>query len=154
VFVVSRWFTSKTEEVKGIINEPAESMMCRFGISDMMRIGNCIIASPNKLLSVICDAMGRVILVDNIQGIVIRMWKGYRDAQCGWIEAVEEKNRTFVKDQHGKTNTGNILRNRRRKALFLVIYAPRKGIIDIWSPQNGSKITTFIVSKHGRQVIH
>ncbi|XP_011502639.1 PREDICTED: rab3 GTPase-activating protein non-catalytic subunit [Ceratosolen solmsi marchali] len=140
-----------SEKLKGFINEPAESMTCRFGVSDILREGDCIIVSPNKLLSIICDAMGRVMLIDNIQGIVLRMWKGYRDAQCGWIQAVEEKNRVLAKShQGGKIAAGNTLQNRRCKVLFLVIYAPKKGIIDIWGVQNGPKISSFYAGKHGR----
>lgn len=125
-------------------------MTCRFGLSDVMREGDCIIVSPNKLLSAVCDAMGRVILIDNKQGIAIRMWKGYRDAQCGWIEAVEEKHRSSIKGHHGRASTSNASRSQRRTALFLAIYAPKKGVIDIWSIQHGNKITTFSASKNGR----
>lgn len=89
------------------------------------------------------DAMGRVILVDNKRGIALRMWKGYRDAQCGWIEVVEETHQTA--GGH-KAHSGRSLIT----ALFLAIYAPKKGVIDIWSIQQGTKITTFSASKNGR----
>ena len=121
-------------------------MSCRFGLSDVMREGDCLIISPNKALSVVTDAMGRVILLDNKKGIAVRMWKGYRDAQCGWIEVVEERHRT-PGTGHRTQAKSNL-----RTALFLVIYAPKKGVIDIWSVQQGSKITTFSASKNGRYV--
>jgi hypothetical protein len=153
------WFGRSTktpatpEKTKSLTNEPAESMTCRSGLSDVLREGDCIVVSPNKLLSVICDAMGRVILVDNKQGIAIRMWKGYRDAQCGWIEAVEEVHRVSNKGHHNKSGTSNSSRSHRRTALFLVVYAPKKGVIDIWSMQFGTKITTFSASKNGRYIL-
>ena len=131
-------------------------MACRFGLSDVLREGDCIIVSPNKLLSVVCDAMGRVILVDNKQGIAIRMWKGYRDAQCGWIESVEEVHRVSKKGHSSKSSSSksssssSTPRHQKRTALFLAIYAPKKGVIDIWSMQHGTKITTFSASKQGR----
>ncbi|XP_015586731.1 rab3 GTPase-activating protein non-catalytic subunit isoform X2 [Cephus cinctus] len=137
------------EKVKGPVQEPAEAMICRFGLSDIMREGDCIIISPNKMLSVVTDAMGRVTLIDNRRGIALRMWKGYRDAQCGWIEVSEEKNRVSHKG-HGKSNFKTSHGHPLRTALFLVIYAPKKGIIDIWGAQQGTKITTFSASKHGR----
>lgn len=122
--------------------------MCRFALSDIFREGNSVLISPNKMLSVVMDSLGRVILIDNRQGLAIRMWKGYRDAQCGWIEAHEEKQRISRKER--KNNPGIVSHSQQRRALFLVIYAPKKGLIDIWSIQNGSKITSFSASKNGR----
>ena len=142
---------SGQEKIKGTVNEPAEPLMCKFGLSDAMREGDCIVVSPNKLLSVVCDAMGRVILIDNRQGVAIRMWKGYRDAQCGWIEAIEEK--IEPSKSSSKPSINNKESNRKRSALFLVIYGPKKGVIDIWSIQHGAKVTTFSASRNGRYVI-
>lgn len=120
-------------------------MSCRFGLSDVMREGDCITCSPNKMLSVISDAMGRVILVNNKRGTAVRMWKGYRDAQCGWIEVNEERECGIRKNINRSAHRALL-----RTALFLVIYAPKKGVIDIWSVQQGPKITTFTASKNGR----
>ncbi|XP_051155116.1 rab3 GTPase-activating protein non-catalytic subunit [Leptopilina boulardi] len=147
------WFrgnskSSVQEKPKGSVNEPAEAMMCRFALSDIFREGNSVLMSPNKMLSVVMDSLGRVILIDNRQGMALRMWKGYRDAQCGWIEANEEKQRISRKER--KTNPGLVSNTQMRRALFLVIYAPKKGLIDIWSIQNGTKITSFSASKNGR----
>ncbi|XP_054006730.1 rab3 GTPase-activating protein non-catalytic subunit [Hylaeus anthracinus] len=133
------------EAPKTSTHEPIEQMTCRFGLSDVTREGYSIVSSPNKMLSVIADIMGRVILIDNRHGIATRMWKGYRDAQCGWIEAEEEKH-SGPNRAGGKFKQASHLRT----ALFLVIYAPKKGVIEIWSTQQGPKITTFTASKHGR----
>ncbi|XP_068975314.1 rab3 GTPase-activating protein non-catalytic subunit isoform X1 [Bombus flavifrons] len=143
------WGNSKhqasLEASKTSTHEPVEPMTCRFGLSDVMREGYSIISSPNKALSVILDAMGRVLLVDNRYCIATRMWKGYRDAQCGWIEVEEEKHSGMHKGFTKFKQTPQL-----RSAFFLVIYAPKKGVIDIWSTQQGPKITTFTASKHGR----
>ncbi|CAL7946204.1 unnamed protein product [Xylocopa violacea] len=133
------------ETLKTNVHEPVEPMTCRFGLSDVTREGYSIVSSPNKALSVILDAMGRVLLIDNRCAMALRMWKGYRDAQCGWIEVEEEKHcgvhKAFTKFKQIP---------QLRSALFLVIYAPKKGVIDIWSTQQGPKITTFTASKRGR----
>nr|XP_012216087.1 PREDICTED: rab3 GTPase-activating protein non-catalytic subunit isoform X1 [Linepithema humile] len=144
------WFrggskSAASEASKGNVHESIETMTCRFGLSDIMREGDSIVCSPNKMLSVISDAMGRVILINNRKGIAVRMWKGYRDAQCGWIEVTEEKDRGIHKNIN-KSGRKTLLRT----ALFLVIYAPKKGVIDIWNVQQGPKITTFTASKNGR----
>lgn len=65
------------------------------------------------------------------------MWKGYREAQCGFVEVTEAKNR---KEQSSEI---------RRSGLFLIIYAPRKAIIEIWCLQKGPKVATFQASKNG-----
>lgn len=62
------------------------------------------------------------------------MWKGYREAQCGFIEVTEAKSQTS---------------ENRRSGLFLIIYAPRKALIEIWSLQKGPKVATFQASKNG-----
>lgn len=65
------------------------------------------------------------------------MWKGYREAQCGFLEVTEARNR---KEQ----TTEN-----RRSGLFLIIYAPRKALLEIWCLQKGPKVATFQASKNG-----
>ncbi|XP_034944441.1 rab3 GTPase-activating protein non-catalytic subunit [Chelonus insularis] len=136
------WFrNTKSEKPKGPVHEVPEPMTCRFGLSDIMREGDSLIISPNKTLSVITDTLGRVILVNNRKGLAVRMWKGYRDAQCGWIEVSEEQHKSQSNFKSFRTL---------RSALFLVIYAPKKGVIDIWGIQTGGKITTFSASKTGK----
>ncbi|ORX48964.1 hypothetical protein BCR36DRAFT_328764 [Piromyces finnis] len=52
-----------------------------------------IIPSPpspttgKSTLAALTDSYGRVILLDLETCTIIRMWKGMRDAQCGWIES-------------------------------------------------------------------
>lgn len=139
-----------------------------------MREGDSIIVSPNRALSIVSDAMGRVTLVDNRRGIAVRMWKGiidaplgrilrisktsyhflhllpgYRDAQCGWIEVTEEKHRGSHKTHDASGSSSRSVYGL-RIALFLAIYAPKKGVIDIWGIRQGPKIATFSASKNGR----
>ncbi|KAF6207523.1 hypothetical protein GE061_015969 [Apolygus lucorum] len=113
--------------------EPAEAMSCRFGLCDLIRKGQKIYMSPQKNLCVVCDSLGRVILVDTHSGISLRMWKGYRDAECAFIPVDEDK------------GSGNS-----RKALYLAIYSPKKAIVEVWALQQGPKITSFAASKNGR----
>jgi hypothetical protein len=41
-----------------------------------LRHGDRVVISPNRNLSVVSDSLGRVILIDNLKGLAIRMWKG------------------------------------------------------------------------------
>lgn len=75
-------------------------------------------------------------MVDNDLGIAIRMFKGYRDAQCAWLEVNDDMRRSS--------------RSVSKKALFLVIYAPRRGFLEVFSMQQGPKVASFPVSKQGR----
>ncbi|KAK7862418.1 hypothetical protein R5R35_008896 [Gryllus longicercus] len=139
---VPGWFSS-TKKTNGsdknkdkVVTEPVEPMLCRFGLCDALRFGDRVVMSPNKTLSAVSDGLGRVLLIDNQKGIALRMWKGYRNAQCGWLEVQEDAHK----------------REQARTALFLVIYSPNMNCIDIWALQHGSRVASFSAddTKYGR----
>ncbi|XP_075152474.1 rab3 GTPase activating protein isoform X2 [Haematobia irritans] len=107
---------------------------CKF--YDAKRDGNTIAIAPNGRLAAIIDNLDRVLLVDTQRCEILRVWKGYREAQCAFVP-VKEKILKGV--QHS-----------RRKTLFLVIYAPRLGCLEIWPLQHGPKVAAFTVSKYGQ----
>ncbi|XP_021929847.1 rab3 GTPase-activating protein non-catalytic subunit-like isoform X2 [Zootermopsis nevadensis] len=144
---VSSWImggikSSSVEKVKkNVPFEPAVPVGCRFGLCDLLRHGDRVVISPNRKLSIVSDSLGRIILIDNLKGVAIRMWKGYRDAQCGWLEVQEETRQCGISSR----NT-----HQPRMALFLVIYVPKQGIIEIWAMQQGPRVAKFTASKSGR----
>lgn len=103
----------------------------RFGIHDQRRKGETIIIAPANNLAAITDSFGRVILVDVLKGIAIRIFKGYRDAQIGWICVDDE-----TEDKNNK-----------RYAIYLIIYAPKRGLLEIWGCQQGIRVAAFNVGK-------
>ncbi|ALC39415.1 rab3-GAP [Drosophila busckii] len=109
---------------------------CR--LYDGKRDGLNLAIAPGGKLAAVTDNLDRVMLLDTQQAIILRVWKGYRDAQCAFVP-VKEKSMRGIKSQQ-------------RKALFLVIYAPRLGCLDIWALQHGPKVAAFNVSKHGQLV--
>ncbi|XP_057715816.1 rab3 GTPase-activating protein non-catalytic subunit isoform X3 [Corythoichthys intestinalis] len=121
--------------------EPATPLGIRFGLPDSRRHGESICLSPCNTLAGVTDDFGRVTLLDLNRGIAVRMWKGYRDAQLGWLHVPEE--------QVGRESSPSASRPRRH-ALFLVIYAPRRGILEIWAMQYGPRVGAFTVGKHCR----
>ncbi|XP_076604712.1 rab3 GTPase-activating protein non-catalytic subunit isoform X1 [Chaetodon auriga] len=121
--------------------EPATPMSIRFGLPDSRRHGESICLSPCNMLAGVTDDFGRVTLLDLARGISIRMWKGYRDAQLGWLQVPEEQG-----DREFSPSTSLP----RRHALFLVIYAPRRGILEVWGMQQGPRVGAFTVGKHCR----
>ncbi|EMP31169.1 Rab3 GTPase-activating protein non-catalytic subunit, partial [Chelonia mydas] len=120
----------------------------RFGLPDSRRHGESICLSPCNTLAAVTDDFGRVLLLDVTRGLAIRMWKGYRDAQIGWIQTVEDLHEReaekMVFSPFGSTRSPS------RVAQFLVIYAPRRGILEVWSTQQGPRVGAFNVGKHCR----
>uniref|UniRef100_A0A8C7SHB3 RAB3 GTPase activating protein subunit 2 (non-catalytic) n=1 Tax=Oncorhynchus mykiss TaxID=8022 RepID=A0A8C7SHB3_ONCMY len=119
--------------------EPATPLAVRFGLPDSRRHGESICLSPCNTLAGVTDDFGRVMLLDVGRGIAIRMWKGYRDAQLGWVQ---------VSEGRGESSPSAPLP--RRHAQFLVIYAPRRGILEVWGTQQGPRVGAFTVGKHCR----
>ncbi|EAT38427.1 AAEL009668-PA [Aedes aegypti] len=119
---------------------PSEPLICRFGLCDIQRNAFSVWLAPNYTLAAVADNLGRIILVDCMKGIALRIWKGYRDAQCGFVEVAEKQAKDAVTKQD------------RRKAMFLVIYAPRRSVLEVWSLQNGPKVGAFTAAKNGQLV--
>ncbi|XP_043997853.1 rab3 GTPase-activating protein non-catalytic subunit isoform X1 [Gambusia affinis] len=121
--------------------EPATPLGIRFGLPDSRRHGESICLSPCNTLAGVTDDFGRVTLLDLARGVAIRMWKGYRDAQLGWLQVQEER---------GDREFSPSASLPRRHALFLIIYAPRRGILEVWAMQRGPRVGAFTVGKHCR----
>ncbi|XP_023586739.1 rab3 GTPase-activating protein non-catalytic subunit isoform X5 [Trichechus manatus latirostris] len=128
--------------------EPATPLAVRFGLPDSRRHGESICLSPCNTLAAATDDFGRVILLDVARGIAIRMWKGYRDAQIGWLQIVEDLHER-VPEKVDSSPFGNT-QGPSRVAQFLVIYAPRRGVLEVWSTQQGPRVGAFNVGKHCR----
>ncbi|CAD5207025.1 unnamed protein product [Bursaphelenchus okinawaensis] len=95
-----------------------------------------VIAPRSWNLMAISDGTARVLLMDTRNRTVVRIWKGYRNAGCGFIEAA-------------LSDVGPNKR-KRTKTLFLVIFAPKRGILEVWSMQNGPRVAAFNVDPKGR----
>ncbi|XP_064195807.1 rab3 GTPase-activating protein non-catalytic subunit [Anguilla rostrata] len=121
--------------------EPATPLAVRFGLPDSRRHGESICLSPCYTMAAVTDDFGRVTLLDLARGIAIRMWKGYRDAQLGWVQVCEGR---------GEGENVSSPTFPRRHAQFLVIYAPRRGILEVWGTQQGPRVGAFTVGKHCR----
>ncbi|GFS02472.1 rab3 GTPase-activating protein non-catalytic subunit-like [Elysia marginata] len=127
---------AKEEKEKPPKIEPAAPLPLRFGLPDRRRAGDVIMLSPCNNYAATTDSFGRVILVDVQRGMAVRMWKGYRDAQVGWIEVKEENAEREKNPDHY------------RLAQFLIIYAPRRGILEVWLAAHGPRVAAFNVSKY------
>uniref|UniRef100_A0A914HIL0 Rab3 GTPase-activating protein non-catalytic subunit n=1 Tax=Globodera rostochiensis TaxID=31243 RepID=A0A914HIL0_GLORO len=92
-----------------------------------------IAPSPGWPFVAISDNLGRVLLINTRTRRIIRIWKGYRQARCAWIEAASTSRTSPQK-----------------RALFLVIFAPKRGLLEVWSMLNGPRVSAFQVEEGGR----
>uniref|UniRef100_A0A3P8UIG0 RAB3 GTPase activating protein subunit 2 (non-catalytic) n=1 Tax=Cynoglossus semilaevis TaxID=244447 RepID=A0A3P8UIG0_CYNSE len=135
------WNKNKHEEESVQKHKPkveAATPLGIFGLPDSRRHGESICLSPCNTLAGVTDDFGRVTLLDLSRGVAVRMWK-YRDAQLGWLQISEER---------GDRDFSPSASLPRRHALFLVIYAPRRGILEVWAMQQGPRVGAFTVGKH------
>lgn len=124
---------AKEKERDLAANEIPVSLSVRWGIYDSHRQATSILEAPNASLAVATDAFGRVSLVDTRACVIVRMWKGYRDAQCGWMVV-------GVKGE-GEKDT-----------LYLVIHAPRRGLVEVWRMRHGARACAQAVGTGWRLV--
>lgn len=97
---------------------------------DQRRRSRCLALSPTGRLAAVTDTLGRVLLVDTSRMLIIRMWKGYRNAQCGWMQGSEG--------------------SRRPPGLYLVIYSAQRGIVEVWRARYGPRVYSFAVGENAR----
>nr|CAD2205693.1 unnamed protein product [Meloidogyne enterolobii] len=111
-------------------DSPTTQIYSKSFLKDGKRKSERTFVAPNGWnLMVIVDNIGRILLINTKMRRILRIWKGYRQARCGWIE----------KQQKCSSNSHP------SKALFLIIYVPRRGLLEVWSMQNGPRISAFEV---------
>jgi len=100
--------------------EVGEKMTLWRSVSDPTRTVTALWPSPAGSYLASTDQLGRVLLLDGPTFCVVHMWKGYRDAACGWVDLPA-----------AGAGQGGL------RKLHLVIHAPRKAVVEIW-PVAGS----------------
>jgi Rab3 GTPase-activating protein regulatory subunit N-terminus len=95
--------------------------------------------SPCCRWAACCDSLGRVLLVDVCSCVVLKMLKGYREAQAAWFipTAIENSNKettnTTACTAPGPTPATTT-------AALLVVFAPRRGVVELWKPHSGVRV--------------
>jgi len=118
--------------------DPEATLSICHSIKDEGRSGLEIFLSPNKIFSAVKDEKNRVMVVDNISGTLVQAWRGYHRCQVAWAV-------TSWAGKEGEIEPGSDV----QVSVILLLYLPRRGLIEVWSPEQKSKITEFHVSKHG-----
>ena len=93
---------------------------------------------PTGRLVATTDGYGRVLLLsaDTLQ--VLRVWKGYRDAQIGWI---------LTQDAYSSIGSVGM-------GLYLAIFSPARAQVEVWRTVNGPRVSVLHVNDphHARLV--
>ena len=75
-----------------------------------------MLVSPNKVFTVVRDDKNRVMVVDNISGSVVQAWRGYHRCEMAWsVTSVP----------------GGELTSDTQLSLLLLLYLPRRGLIEV-----------------------
>lgn len=97
--LTSWWGSSKPEPKNPLELVPVNNTRSSIALTDSVRKITSSCLAPTGHLAVTADELGRgtlslriampdasaVLLLDVRLNVVCRMWKGYRDAQCGWL---------------------------------------------------------------------
>ncbi|KAK8481185.1 hypothetical protein V6N13_129095 [Hibiscus sabdariffa] len=115
----------------------ATSLTC---LKDHPRKGEKLTLSPSGTLAAITDSLGRILLLDTQALVVVRMWKGYRDANCYFMEMLVNRDDKRPSSSHHVRGKGDY-------CLCLAIHAPRKGIIEVWQMRTGPRLFVLHCAK-------
>ncbi|KAJ3426383.1 rab3-gap regulatory domain [Anaeramoeba flamelloides] len=152
---------NENEQAQKKFKQPVE-VNIKWKINDVKREVNNIYASPNSRFAALTDNFGRVLLLDTINFLIIRMWKGYRDAQCAWIEIPVENSSKMNKESNNLNNekkNSNFYQLKKLnkkpikpRKLVLVIYAPIRNLIEVWGVPHKRIRTAFKVKPNCRLI--
>jgi len=115
--------------------DPSVTLAISHSMKDEGRHGLEMLLSPNKVYTAVRDAQNRVMLVETSTGTVVQAWRGYHRVMMAWTVT------SLPKDEEVSTDL--------QLAVLLLLYLPRRGLIEVWSPEQKAKVTEFHVSQHG-----
>ncbi|TKY66419.1 Rab3 GTPase-activating protein non-catalytic subunit [Spatholobus suberectus] len=114
-------------------------------LKDHPRKGEKLTLSPSGTLAAITDSLGRILLLDTQALVVVRLWKGYRDASCLFMEMLVNKDIASSSSSYSEPLKSDY-------CLCLAIHAPRKGIIEIWQMRTGPRLRTIPCAKGSKML--
>lgn len=125
--------------------EPCTELPLSVNLNDPRRRVLSVQLAPSGQYAVTTDAYGRVLLLSARDMTVLRMWKGYREAQCCWLQSLEETDpeTDATAAQAVATPRAKQFPSRRRSCSFLIIFAPRRGLLEVWNIPLGPRVAAF-----------
>ena len=119
--------------------EPIELHMST-AFHDLPRTINFCTIDPEGRLAAAADTLGRILLIDVTTKQIIRMWKGFRDATCYWIQQLRN---TSLRNQ-------SINRQKQTIQLYLVIHSRQRRIVEVWPVRYGDRISSLSVGRDAK----
>lgn len=117
------------------INYEPISMYAGYERHDSPRQITSVTVDPEGDLAATADTLGRVSLIDLSTKQVIRMWKGFRDTSCYWLQVPQEtKGRPWAKE----------------KVLYLVIHSRQRRVVEIWRTRHGPRVKAMQVGREAQ----
>lgn len=95
-------------------------------IHDAPRQITSVSVDPNGNLAATIDTLGRALLIDLDTKQVLRIFKGFREASCAWIEIPRS----------------NAEKTWQKKILYLVIHSRQRRTVDIYRTRHGPRVHT------------
>lgn len=105
-------------------------------LRDRPRKGERIALSPSGAMAAITDSLGRILLVDTQALVVIRLWKGYRDAHCCFLEVPVDSD-----GASSSTKWSYQGQSKQDLILCLAIHAPRREVVEVWKLRDGPRVS-------------
>eukprot|EP00537_Pseudo-nitzschia_pungens_P000260 CAMPEP_0172374306 /NCGR_PEP_ID=MMETSP1060-20121228/55253_1 /TAXON_ID=37318 /ORGANISM="Pseudo-nitzschia pungens, Strain cf. cingulata" /LENGTH=1621 /DNA_ID=CAMNT_0013100911 /DNA_START=108 /DNA_END=4973 /DNA_ORIENTATION=+ len=99
------------------------------------QITECTI-DPDGDLAALTDTLGRVSLIDLNTKQVIRMWKGFRETSCNWIQVPQSA-----------ADTGPT-----KPMLFLVIHSRQRSVVEVWQMTHGVRVKSMQVGREAQVI--
>ncbi|XWS27346.1 hypothetical protein CRYUN_Cryun26dG0107300 [Craigia yunnanensis] len=109
-------------------------------LKDHPRNGEKLTLSPSGTVAAITDSLGRILLLDTQALVVVRLWKGYLDANCFFMEMLVNRDAIEPSSSYYEPR-------KRDYCLCLAIHAPRKGIVEVWQMRTGPRLLTIQCAK-------
>ena len=117
------------------INYDAIPLYAGYEIHDSPRQVTFVTVDPEGDLAAVADTLGRITLVDLTTKQVIRMWKGFRDSSCYWLQVPHEnKEKPWA----------------RTKILYLVIHSRQRRVVEVWRTRHGPKVKSLQVGREAQ----
>jgi hypothetical protein len=108
-------------------------------LHDMPRKVESCSVDPDGLLAAVTDGLGRVLLIDLSSKQVVRLWKGFRDASCYWIQAPSQS------ASYGSGGSEKL-------AVFLVIHSRQRRVVEVFHARHGSRLCSVQVGRDAQVV--
>ncbi|KAI9031304.1 Rab3 GTPase-activating protein regulatory subunit N-terminus-domain-containing protein [Hyaloraphidium curvatum] len=141
--LASSWFRKEERKPEDpaaeLAAQPAASVPCALFLADPARRLAAAVPAPTGGLAALTDNLGRVMLLDVDEGEIVRMWKGSRGAQVGWLEVPMD-----AAGKGGRASPAPSPGGKTRTALVLAIYLPR-GVLEIWRMRHGGRVAQLAV---------